>query len=189
MELENKEETMKEYKVVIYREGALGSLLLGASKVNPERFTAFLISVLQKRSLFSYIRERTTMKIIKNIIIVSIVLITLLISLIFWNIWNNDYVLIQLIVSLVIVNITIFLSYLVKNEFSSEFFLASVFMISLMAIIASVFIFSVWGLLLNVYIWKINLTLIFVLIGTASIVLIIRESNKEKKQKEEGYID
>ena len=34
--------SMKEYKVVIYREGALGSLLLGASKVNPERFTQFL---------------------------------------------------------------------------------------------------------------------------------------------------
>lgn len=33
---------MKEYKVVIYREGILGSMLLGASKVNPERFTAFL---------------------------------------------------------------------------------------------------------------------------------------------------
>ena len=33
---------MKEYKVVIYREGALGSLLLGASKVNPVRFSEFL---------------------------------------------------------------------------------------------------------------------------------------------------
>jgi hypothetical protein len=31
-----------EYKVVIYQEGALGSLLLGSSKVNPVRFTKFL---------------------------------------------------------------------------------------------------------------------------------------------------
>ncbi len=33
---------MKEYKAVIYREGMLGSLLLGASKVDPERFSEFL---------------------------------------------------------------------------------------------------------------------------------------------------
>lgn len=33
---------MKEYKVVIYREGMLGSLLLGASKVDPEKFSEFL---------------------------------------------------------------------------------------------------------------------------------------------------
>lgn len=33
---------MKEYKVVIYQEGMLGSLLLGASKVDPVRFTTFL---------------------------------------------------------------------------------------------------------------------------------------------------
>lgn len=33
---------MKEYKVIVYREGALGSLLLGASKVNPVRFSEFL---------------------------------------------------------------------------------------------------------------------------------------------------
>ncbi|AKJ30828.1 DUF4177 domain-containing protein [Caldimonas brevitalea] len=33
---------MKEYKVTIYQEGMLGSLLLGASKVDPVRFTAFL---------------------------------------------------------------------------------------------------------------------------------------------------
>ena len=33
---------MKEYKVVIYREGLFGSLLLGASKINPVRFTEFL---------------------------------------------------------------------------------------------------------------------------------------------------
>lgn len=33
---------MKEYKVVIYREGMLGSLLLGESKVDPENFTEFL---------------------------------------------------------------------------------------------------------------------------------------------------
>ncbi len=31
-----------EYKVVIYQEGMLGSLLLGGSKVNPLRFTEFL---------------------------------------------------------------------------------------------------------------------------------------------------
>ena len=31
-----------EYKVVIYQEGMLGSLFLGASKVNPVRFTEFL---------------------------------------------------------------------------------------------------------------------------------------------------
>ena len=33
---------MKEYKVVIYQEGMLGSLLLGASKVDPVRFSQFL---------------------------------------------------------------------------------------------------------------------------------------------------
>jgi hypothetical protein len=33
---------MKEYKVVIYQEGLLGSLLLGASKVDPLRFSDFL---------------------------------------------------------------------------------------------------------------------------------------------------
>lgn len=32
----------KEYKVVLYREGMLGSLFLGSSKVDPERFSAFL---------------------------------------------------------------------------------------------------------------------------------------------------
>ncbi len=32
----------KEYKVVIYREGMLGSLFLGSSKVDPERFSNFL---------------------------------------------------------------------------------------------------------------------------------------------------
>lgn len=31
-----------EYKVVIYQEGMLGSLLLGGSKVNPVRFSEFL---------------------------------------------------------------------------------------------------------------------------------------------------
>ena len=31
-----------EYKVVIYQEGMLGSLLLGGSKVNPLKFTDFL---------------------------------------------------------------------------------------------------------------------------------------------------
>lgn len=35
---------MKQYKVVIYQEGMLGSLLLGASKVNPLKFTEFLNS-------------------------------------------------------------------------------------------------------------------------------------------------
>ncbi len=33
---------MKEYKVVLYREGVLGSLFLGASKINPVRMSAFL---------------------------------------------------------------------------------------------------------------------------------------------------
>lgn len=33
---------MKDYRVVIYREGMLGSIFLGASKVNPERFANFL---------------------------------------------------------------------------------------------------------------------------------------------------
>lgn len=33
---------MKEYKVVIYREGVLGSLFFGESKVDPDRFTRFL---------------------------------------------------------------------------------------------------------------------------------------------------
>ncbi|MGE0485708.1 MAG: DUF4177 domain-containing protein [Gammaproteobacteria bacterium] len=31
-----------EYKVIIYQEGLLGSVVLGQSKVDPERFTAFL---------------------------------------------------------------------------------------------------------------------------------------------------
>ncbi len=35
---------MKEYKVVIYQEGMLGSLFLGESKVNPLKFTDFLNS-------------------------------------------------------------------------------------------------------------------------------------------------
>lgn len=33
---------MKEYQVVIYQEGMLGSLVLGASKVDPVRFAEFL---------------------------------------------------------------------------------------------------------------------------------------------------
>lgn len=33
---------MKEYKVILYREGLIGSLLLGESRVNPERFSDFL---------------------------------------------------------------------------------------------------------------------------------------------------
>ncbi len=33
---------MKKYKVIIYQEGMLGSLVLGASKVDPIRFTDFL---------------------------------------------------------------------------------------------------------------------------------------------------
>ncbi|MGR9085696.1 MAG: DUF4177 domain-containing protein [Gammaproteobacteria bacterium] len=33
---------MKQYKVIIYQEGLLGSLLLGASKVDPVRFSDFL---------------------------------------------------------------------------------------------------------------------------------------------------
>ncbi|MBI1273053.1 MAG: DUF4177 domain-containing protein [Alphaproteobacteria bacterium] len=33
---------MKEYKVIIYREPLLGSILLGGAKVNPERYTQFL---------------------------------------------------------------------------------------------------------------------------------------------------
>ncbi len=33
---------MAEYKVVMYQEGMLGSLLLGSSKVNPVKFTEFL---------------------------------------------------------------------------------------------------------------------------------------------------
>ena len=32
----------REYKVVLYREGMLGSLFLGSSKVDPERFSDFL---------------------------------------------------------------------------------------------------------------------------------------------------
>jgi hypothetical protein len=34
--------SMKEYKVVLYQEGMLGSLLLGSSKVDPVRFSDFL---------------------------------------------------------------------------------------------------------------------------------------------------
>lgn len=33
---------MKEYKVIIYREGLLGSMFLGESKVNPRRLTDFI---------------------------------------------------------------------------------------------------------------------------------------------------
>ncbi len=33
---------MKEYQVLIYQEGLLGSMFLGQSKVDPERFAAFL---------------------------------------------------------------------------------------------------------------------------------------------------
>jgi hypothetical protein len=33
---------MKEYQVVIYQEGMLGSLVFGQSKVSPERFSEFL---------------------------------------------------------------------------------------------------------------------------------------------------
>lgn len=33
---------MKEYKVVLYQEGMLGSFLLGQSKVNPLKFSEFL---------------------------------------------------------------------------------------------------------------------------------------------------
>lgn len=33
---------MKRYKVVLYQEGMLGSLLLGNSKVDPVKFTEFL---------------------------------------------------------------------------------------------------------------------------------------------------
>lgn len=33
---------MEQYKVVIYQEGMLGSLFLGASKVDPVKFTDFL---------------------------------------------------------------------------------------------------------------------------------------------------
>lgn len=35
---------MKEYKVVVYQEGFIGSLFLGQSKVNPIRFSEFLNS-------------------------------------------------------------------------------------------------------------------------------------------------
>ncbi|MDX1922633.1 MAG: DUF4177 domain-containing protein [Alphaproteobacteria bacterium] len=35
---------MREYKVVVYREPLLGSLLLGESKVNPVKFSEFLNS-------------------------------------------------------------------------------------------------------------------------------------------------
>jgi len=35
---------MKEYKVVIYQEGMIGSLILGQSKVDPVRFSEFLNS-------------------------------------------------------------------------------------------------------------------------------------------------
>ncbi|PTU74463.1 DUF4177 domain-containing protein [Pseudomonas mangrovi] len=33
---------MKQYKVVVYQEGMFGSLVLGASKVDPVRFSNFL---------------------------------------------------------------------------------------------------------------------------------------------------
>jgi hypothetical protein len=33
---------MKEYKVVVYREGILGTLFFGSSQIDPEKFTHFL---------------------------------------------------------------------------------------------------------------------------------------------------
>jgi hypothetical protein len=33
---------MKEYKVIVYREGLFGSMIFGESKVNPEKMTDFL---------------------------------------------------------------------------------------------------------------------------------------------------
>lgn len=33
---------MKEYKVVVYREGLFSSVIFGAAKLNPKRFTDFL---------------------------------------------------------------------------------------------------------------------------------------------------
>jgi hypothetical protein len=33
---------MKEYRVVVYREGLMGSIFLGESKVNPVKFSEFL---------------------------------------------------------------------------------------------------------------------------------------------------
>ena len=33
---------MKQYKAIVYQEGMLGSMLLGASKIDPVRFTDFL---------------------------------------------------------------------------------------------------------------------------------------------------
>ena len=39
---------MTQYKVVIYQEGMLGSLLLGQSKINPVGFTEFLNANAQK---------------------------------------------------------------------------------------------------------------------------------------------
>jgi len=33
---------MKEYKVIVYREGALSSLFFGSAKANPVKFTNFL---------------------------------------------------------------------------------------------------------------------------------------------------
>jgi len=33
---------MKQYRVVVYQEGLLGSLVFGSSKVDPERFSEFL---------------------------------------------------------------------------------------------------------------------------------------------------
>lgn len=33
---------MKQYKAIVYSEGILGSLFLGQSKVDPERFSEFL---------------------------------------------------------------------------------------------------------------------------------------------------
>jgi hypothetical protein len=40
---------MKEYKAIIYQESALGSLVLGQSKVDPERLTQFLNSQASQR--------------------------------------------------------------------------------------------------------------------------------------------
>ncbi len=40
---------IKEYKVIIYQESLLGSLIFGESKVNPDKFTDFLNEKAKER--------------------------------------------------------------------------------------------------------------------------------------------
>ena len=129
------------------------------------------------------------MRLIKNLAITSTAIITFLILLAYWNIWQDGDILVKLIASIVVLNLAVCFSYLVKNELSSEFHIASKLIICLISVIALLLLLCMWEVIFIEYVWKIILSLIILLIGTVGVILIIRESNKEKKQKDQGYID